>query len=84
VKSGWALLSSPTALLVLAGVTHYQFTDSQAEDLKRSCPPDGPIDDAHARIATALGAFFDHALGAGGTLDAVALGQVPGSTLEVR
>jgi dienelactone hydrolase len=84
VKAGWAQLTSPTALLVLAGVTHYQFTDAQTEDVKRNCLPDGPIDDAHARIAAALVSFFDHALGAGGHIDPATLGQVPGSTLEVR
>jgi dienelactone hydrolase len=82
VRTGWESLSAPTAFLVLSGVTHYQFTDSQAEDLQRGCNPDGSIEDAHARIAQALTAFLGQAMD--GRVDAEALAQVPDSTLEVR
>lgn len=74
VRTGWDALPSPSSLLVLDGVTHYQFTDAQTEDDSRGCTPGVSIDVAHQRIAAALAAFL-----AGDALDAV-----PGSTLEVR
>ena len=61
VTARWELLPSPTALVVLDGVTHYQFTDSDREDAKRSCTG-GTLEDAHARIVGALTAFLETAL----------------------
>ena len=60
VAEKWQLLPPPTALVVLDGVTHYQFTDSDAEDVKRKCSG-GSLDDAHAHIHEALRAFLDTA-----------------------
>lgn len=82
VKSGWQQLASPTALMVLEGATHYQFTDSQAEDVQRKCEPTASIDETHARITQALTAFLGPALD--GQLNADGLTAVQGTTLEVR
>lgn len=83
VRTGWASLPTPTALVVLAGVTHYQFTDAQTEDEKSGCTPEATLDDAHARISGALVGFLDAALSTQG-LGADALRAVPGATVEVR
>lgn len=58
VKEGWATLPSPTALVVLEGTTHYQFTNSDQEDRDRKCVSDVELDTAHGRIESALNSFF--------------------------
>ncbi len=66
VEAGWAKLPSPTALAVVPGMTHYGFTDTDADDAVR-CPPQTPIQTAHAQVAEAmtvfLGAAFDDVSG---------------------
>ncbi len=66
---------------MISGVTHYQFTDSDAEDLKRKCVPQKSLDDAHAAIRSAMVGFFDAALGDGGVGEP-ALRAVPGVTVD--
>ncbi|MFT3711931.1 MAG: alpha/beta hydrolase [Archangium sp.] len=83
VQSGWAKLPSPTALVTLDGVTHYQFTDSQKEDEQKGCTPTLSLETAHTRIAQALLAFLDSAL-SDGTVNKAAFNQVGGATVEVR
>ncbi len=83
VREGWSGLQSPTALAVLTGVTHYQFTDADTEDRQRKCVPEAELGEAHARIAHALIGFLDAAL-ADGTVGQPALEAVPGATVEVR
>lgn len=83
VREGWGALSSPTAFSVLEGVTHYQFTDSQAEDDAKGCTPGVSLEDAHTRIAASLVGFFDAAL-TSGTVGQTSLEAVPSSTVEVR
>lgn len=83
VQEGWATLPSPSALVVLAGVTHYQFTDSEAEDLKSGCTPSATLGDAHAQMEQALLNFLSSAL-ADGTIDEPALRLVPNATVEVK
>lgn len=83
VREGWGSLSSPTALSVLEGVTHYQFTDSQAEDDAKGCTPGVSLEEAHARISATLVGFFDAAI-ATGTVGQTTLEAVPSSTVEVR
>lgn len=61
VEAGWARLPSPAFFTTLEGVTHYQFTDSQAED-EPDCAPAIPIETAHSRIAVQVGDFLDGAL----------------------
>jgi dienelactone hydrolase len=82
VRAGWERLGAPSALVVLEGVTHFQFSGNDEEDLKRGCPPSAPLEAAHAGIEGALVAFFGAALG--GELDEQALAAVPGATVEVR
>jgi alpha-beta hydrolase superfamily lysophospholipase len=84
VREGWAKLSSPTALVVLEGMTHFQFTNSQAEDLARSCPPVLTIDQAHERVVAAMIGFLDGAFGAPATTGEAALKLIPGAQVEVR
>jgi dienelactone hydrolase len=83
VRDGWADISSPTALTVLAGVTHYQFTDADTEDRTRNCVPAAELGDAHARIMKAVVGFLGGAL-THGTIDQTALLDVPSATVEVR
>jgi pimeloyl-ACP methyl ester carboxylesterase len=83
VTDGWQKLSSPTAFAVLEGVTHYQFTDSQAEDEKAKCAPAISLESAHARIAQALVGFLD-AANRDGTVGEAALRSIDGARVEVR
>lgn len=83
VKDGWAKLSSPTALVVLPGVTHYQFTNDDAEDVKRACTPSATLADAHVGMRRALVGFLRAAL-SDGTVGETALRAVDGATVEVR
>jgi dienelactone hydrolase len=83
VRSGWEELPSPSALVVLSGVTHFQFTVTQDDDEQRGCPPSTSLDDAHARIVAVLRAFLDAAL-TDGSVGEASLRQVPGATVEVR
>lgn len=87
VRAGWERLPAPTALQVLAGVTHFQFTDSEEKDLQRGCPPEVPLAEAHARIAASLAAFLkavDVGGGVGGGLGEGALRAVPGAEVTTR
>lgn len=83
VREGWARLPGPSALVVLEGVSHFQFTRDDAEDVRRGCPPAAALGDAHARIVQAMTAFLDDALRGGGVGEA-GLRAVPGATVEVR
>ncbi len=49
----------PLQLVQLEGVTHYQFTDSDAADVSSGCTPGVALDTAHARIADALFSFLE-------------------------
>ncbi len=83
VRAGWATLPAPTALVVLPGVTHYEFTNAATEDLAK-CPPATSLDDAHSAMEAALVTFLDQAL-AHATVDSAALSAaVPTATVEVR
>lgn len=81
--AGSKQLASPTAFVVLDGVTHYQFTDSDREDRAQGCVGTTSLEDAHTRIAAALTGFFDAALSGGG-VGGGALAQVPGAEVSVR
>jgi dienelactone hydrolase len=83
VRSGWDALPAPTALTVLSGVTHFQFTDSDAEDVRRKCPAGVSLEDAHARVSGSLRAFLD-AVNAGEGVGADALKAVPGAEVTTR
>lgn len=82
VQEGWASLPSPSALVVLDGVTHYQFTDSQAEDDK-NCTPGANLEGAHSEIELALQVFLSSALD-DGTINEPVLKNIPNATVEVR
>ncbi|MDX2012446.1 MAG: alpha/beta hydrolase [Myxococcaceae bacterium] len=84
VRSGWAKLSSPTALVVLEGVTHFQFTDSDADDVRRNCAPVAALADAHARIVETSAVFLGAALSPTPGTGADALRRVPGAIVEAR
>lgn len=83
VREGWAKLSAPTALVVLPGVTHFQFTNEDDEDVQRGCPPTRSLDEAHADMRQALAAFFRAAL-QDGTVGEPGLRAVRGAQVEVR
>lgn len=83
VRAGWDALPSPTALVVLGGVTHYQFTDSDQEDLKKKCVPTKSLEEAHAAMHAAMVGFFDAALGEG-RVGEPALRAIDGVAVEVR
>lgn len=84
VRDGWAKVSSPSALVVLEGVTHFQFSDSDAEDLKRSCIPGTSLDDAHARIIAAMTGFLGAALTSSPGVGEALLRSIPSAIVEVR
>jgi predicted dienelactone hydrolase len=84
VRNGWAKLSSPTALVVLEGVTHFQFTDSDADDVRRNCAPVTALADAHTRIVDASAAFLGAALSPTPGTGVEALRRVPGAAVEAR
>jgi dienelactone hydrolase len=83
VRSGWDQLPSPTALQVLTGATHYQFTDADTEDQQRGCLPGVTLEVAHQAMMDAVDGFLRGAFADGG-IDEAALRAVPGSSLEVR
>ena len=83
VQSGWDALPSPTALSVLAGVTHYQFTKSEDEDIQRGCASGASLEEAHDRIAASVQGFLD-AVNAGTGVGEDALRAVPGAEVTVR
>lgn len=83
VKAGWDALPSPTALSVLSGVTHYQFTNSDAEDVAKGCASGVTLDEAHARIAASVSAFLG-AVNSGQGIGEDALRAVPGAEVTVR
>ena len=83
VEAGWAKLPSPTTLVELAGMTHYQFTGDQTPDEKANCLPDGTLDDAHARVATALTSFLGTAL-EHRPVDTTTLSAISGATVQTR
>jgi dienelactone hydrolase len=83
VQAGWNKLPSPTALVVLSGLTHYQFTGDQAPDEKRNCLPEGSLDEAHARVGAALVSFLGSALNSQ-SIDQPALASIVGAEVQVR
>lgn len=82
VEQGFRALAEPKVLAVIEGATHYQFTDSQKEDDDRGCTPGITIDQAHARIAEALGLFLDAALSPKHETNAPAIDAIDG--VEVK
>ncbi len=83
VQTGWAKMPSPTALVVVPGMTHFGFTNTDQDDAKR-CPPQATLADSHARIEGAMTAFLHAALGADGSVGEAALRQVDGVEVSTR
>lgn len=83
VRAGWEQLPSPSVLAVLSGATHYQFTDDDAPDRARDCPPAASLEESHRRITAALLAFLEPATSSG-TTGAEALRGIDGLTVEER
>lgn len=84
VTQGAAKLGTPSALVVLDGVTHYQFTDSDREDVTRGCASGVDLETAHARILAVSIAFLDAALSAMPAVDSPALRAVAGAEVTTR
>ncbi|MBM4783976.1 MAG: hypothetical protein GQE15_40410 [Archangiaceae bacterium] len=84
VREGWATVPSPSALVVLEQVTHYQFTNSQAEDEKKGCAVALDLAVAHERVIQATAAFLSAALASPPSVGESALRAVPSSVVEVR
>jgi dienelactone hydrolase len=83
VRKGWDSIPTSTAFVVLPGVTHFQFTNSDDEDVKRKCVPQASLGDAHELMRGALLGFLAAAL-ADGTVGEPALRAIPGATVEVK
>ncbi|MGV3625411.1 MAG: alpha/beta hydrolase [Archangium sp.] len=83
VQEGWATLPSPSALVVLDGVTHYQFTDAQTEDEQRGCAPTSSLEDAHVKMEQALFGFFSSAF-SDGSVGEPSLRLISGTTVETK
>ncbi len=83
VRTGWMTLPGPSVLVVLDGATHFQFTDSDAQDLERGCQPGVALDEVHPRMTAAMAAFLEAALAHGETGEAT-LRAIPSVTVEAR
>lgn len=84
VTKGAEALNGPTALVVLDGVTHYQFTDRDTEDVARGCASGVDLDTAHARIVAAAVAFLGAAQSDAPGVGADALKAVAGAEVTAR
>lgn len=65
VRDGAASLPSPRRLIILPGVTHFQFTEHDDKDRRSGCQPGVSLTAAHAAIAAALAQFLGTTLGGG-------------------
>lgn len=83
VRKGWQKFPGGTVLATVAGATHYQFTESDAPDLKKGCASGISLQEAHQRIGSALKRFFDAALFDGST-GVDSLKALDGVSVEVR
>jgi pimeloyl-ACP methyl ester carboxylesterase len=83
VRAEAARLPSPSVFVVLQGVTHYQFTVSDQQDVARDCLPATPLPVAHERISEVLVRFLLAALSGQGT-GADDIRQVPGTEVTAR
>ena len=83
VRDEASRLPSPSVFVVLQGVTHYQFTVSDRQDVQRGCPSATPLAEAHARTTEVLSRFLRAALSGQGT-GADDLRQVPGTEVTAR
>lgn len=85
VEAGWAKLPSPTALVVVPGMTHYGFTNTDADDAVR-CPPQTPIETAHEHIVDTMTAFLSSAFDdvKGANVGEAALRAVDGVEVTTR
>ncbi len=84
VEAGWAKMPAPTALVVLPGMTHYGFTDTDADDAIK-CPPQTPLALSHARVEQAMVGFLDSAMSAGDpTVGETALRAIDGAEVSTR
>jgi pimeloyl-ACP methyl ester carboxylesterase len=81
--AGASHLASPSAFVVLDGLTHYQFTDSEREDRARGCLPGLSLEEAHAKVTQALVTFLSAALEGRG-VDADGLAAIPGAEVSTR
>jgi dienelactone hydrolase len=82
VSAAWAQVPSPTALVLLEGVTHYEFTDSAQEDLDAHCTPATGLVEAHRRMLSSLLAFLPAAWAR--QVNATALGDAVGAEAQTR
>jgi hypothetical protein len=65
-------------------MTHYQFTNSDAEDAAK-CPPKATLEASHARVQAAVTGFLNAALDpSGDQLGETALRAVDGAEVSVR
>lgn len=63
-RAGAETLPAPSVLAMMEGVTHYQFTDSQAEDDENGCVPGVSIERAHDLIEAVTVDFLTAAFSA--------------------
>ncbi len=59
VTKSFSTVPSPAALVTLPGVTHYQFTNDAATDVKNKCAPTASLEVAHETIADASFRFLE-------------------------
>lgn len=84
VRAGWAKVPAPSALVVLEGVTHFQFSNADTNDVQRGCPPTVSLDEAHARISAAMHGFLSAALASPPGVGEAQLRAIPETQVEVR
>jgi hypothetical protein len=58
IKAESAKFPTPLALVTVKGVTHYQFTNSDAPDFQKKCDPGISLDDAHATVLSVVTQFL--------------------------
>ena len=83
VKAGWQKLPMPTALVVMSGATHYQFTASDAPDVAKKCAPGVELETTHERIGKVLTVFFNQAM-FDGSIPVRALTSIDGVEVTTR
>ncbi len=66
VRAGAGLFGGPTVLAFVEGAGHFQFTDDGEEDARRDCLPHVSLEEAHARIESALFRFLEATFTPGG------------------
>lgn len=82
VAAGYDTYERPRAYAEIEGMTHYQFTATDEEDLE-ACPPGISLETAHARLSSVMVPFFRWILAGDASLNAAIQQPAAGVTVEL-